>query len=65
MIRDSQAAREWLVVVGLGIGGLALAALTVLTPWQVGGRESDEVVVVDVTAVSGSAQVLSAPRDPR
>jgi hypothetical protein len=65
MIRDNQTAREWLVVVGLGIGGLVLVALAVLTPWQVGGPGADQVIGVHATAVSGTAQVLSAPRDPR
>ena len=46
---DRRSATEWLVVFGVGLAGVALAALAVLTPWPVGGfdlhRDTSERVV--------------------
>jgi UDP-N-acetyl-D-mannosaminuronate dehydrogenase len=46
---DRRSATEWLVVFGVGLAGVALAALAVLTPWQVGGldvqRDATERIV--------------------
>jgi hypothetical protein len=46
---DRQSATEWLVVFGVGLAGVALAALAVLTPWPVAGldlhRDTSERVV--------------------
>jgi hypothetical protein len=46
---DRRSATEWLVVFGLGLAGVALAAVAVLTPWQAGGldlrRDATERIV--------------------
>jgi hypothetical protein len=60
---DHRTAREWLLVFGIGTGGVVLAALAALTPWHVSGddavpRTVDRVVSVDVP---DAPDVLSAP----
>jgi hypothetical protein len=63
---DRRSATEWLVVLAVGLAGVALAALAVLTPWQVGGdlrRDATERVVrihVPMTDVLSAGQA-----DPR
>jgi hypothetical protein len=62
---DDRGLQEWLVVLGVGLGGLALAALATLTPWLGGGAESQPFGrdrVIDVH-VPGVLQITSA--DPR
>jgi orotate phosphoribosyltransferase len=61
MIRDRQTDREWLVVVGLALGGVALAAVVALVPWQASAPERDEQVVgVVVTDTPAKTEVLNA-----
>jgi hypothetical protein len=64
---DDRGLQEWLVVLGVGLGGLALAALATLTPWHGGGAKwqphpfgSDRVIDVHVPVV-----LQITPVDPR
>ncbi|HEV7826554.1 MAG TPA: hypothetical protein VGP02_16780 [Mycobacteriales bacterium] len=61
-VPDRRSAREWLVVVGLGAGGLVLAAAAALGPWHLGGVEqfrggTDRVVGVELPHGSGAQGV--------
>jgi hypothetical protein len=64
---DRRSATEWLVVFGVGLAGVALAAVAVLTPWQAGGIDlrrdaGEQVIRIHVPATD----VLSAGQhDPR
>jgi hypothetical protein len=64
---DRRGATEWLVVFGVGLAGVALAAVAVLTPWQAGGLQlrqdhGERVIRVHVPVTD----VLSVGRsDPR
>jgi hypothetical protein len=53
-----RSAREWLLVLALGSGGLVLAAVAALGPWHAGGADTlrsgtDRVVGIEVPHGSG------------
>jgi hypothetical protein len=64
MLRDRQTHREWWVVVGLGVGGVAVAALVTLTPWRADlPPRLEKVVGIEVPV--GGTHVLTAAYDTR
>lgn len=72
---DRRTAREWLVVFAIGLGGIGMAALAVLTPWHVvddhqgrpGARPAgvERVVGIEVPSAPGGADVRGAASDLR
>jgi hypothetical protein len=61
---DHRAEREWLVVLGVGAGGVVLAALAVLGPWHPGGvgqfrGGADRVVGIEVPHGPSSQGVVA------
>jgi hypothetical protein len=62
--------REWAVVVALGLAGLAVAAVAVLTPWHLGVNDTnhgpvgaERVVSIEIPGTPAGGDVLRAARD--
>ena len=64
---DARGIQEWLVVLGIGVGGLALAALATLTPWQGSASDwrpfgADRVVGIHLPVISVVGEATGDPR---